>query len=205
MSGEQKLKEGDEVTQVVNTTNASELLFFTSQHQVYKAKSNDFSDGKASLLGDYIPSKLEFDEAESAIYMATLEKYVGFMVFVFDNGRIARVPMSSYATKTNRKKLINAYCSKFTLHTAIYCEEECDLLLTSTNGRILIINTTSLSEKATKDNGGIAVMTQKRGQRIFSVEKFVEGSIEKAYRYRPKNLPAAGNTKKDEVIEQMTF
>ncbi len=205
MSGEQKLKEGDEITQTVDTTNASDLLFFSSKHQVYKAKAVDFGDGKASVLGDYIPSKLSFDENENAIYMAVTSKYKGFMVFVFDNGRVARVPMSSYATKTNRKKLINAYCSKFTLHTAIYCEDECDLLLTSTNGRILLINTTALSEKAAKDNGGIAVMTQKRGQRIFSAEKYVEGSIEKAHRYRPKNLPAAGNVKKEEDIEQMTF
>ena len=205
MSGEQKLKEGDEIVQTVETTNASDLMFFSNRQQVYKSKAVDFSDGKASIMGDYIPSKLEFDEGESAIYMAVVPKYTGFMVFVFDNGRVARVPMSSYATKTNRKKLINAYCGKFQLHTAIYCEEECDLLLTSTNGRMLLLNTTALSEKAAKDNGGIAVMTQKRGQRIFSVEKYAEGSLDKPHRYRPKNLPAAGQVKKDEDIEQMTF
>ncbi|MBQ5911207.1 MAG: topoisomerase IV [Clostridia bacterium] len=205
MSGEQKLKEGDEIVQTVETTNAAEILFFSSAHQVYKSKAADFADGKASILGEFIPSKLEFDEAENAIYMAVVQKYTGFMVFVFDNGRVARVPMSSYATKTNRKKLINAYCSKFTLHTVIYCEQECDLLLTSTNGRMMLINTTALSEKAAKDNGGIAVMTQKRGQRIFSAQKYVEGSLDKPHRYRPKNLPAAGNVKKDDNAEQMTF
>ena len=202
MSGEQKLKEGDEIVQTVETTNAAELLFFSSAHQVYKSKAADFADGKASILGEYIPAKLEFDETENAIYMAVVQKYTGFMIFVFDNGRGARVPMSSYATKTNRKKLINAYCNKFTLHTALYCEQECDILLTSTNGRMMLINTTALSEKAAKDNGGIAVMTQKRGQRIFSAEKYVEGTLDKPHRFRPRNLPAAGNVKKDEDIEQ---
>ncbi|MBP3390315.1 MAG: topoisomerase IV [Clostridia bacterium] len=205
MSGEQKLKEGDEIVQTVETTNAADILFFSSAHQVYKSKAADFADGKASILGEFIPAKLDFDEAENAIYMAVVNKYTGFMVFVFDNGRVARVPMSSYATKTNRKKLINAYSNKFTLHTAIYCEQECDILLTSTNGRMMLINTTALSEKAAKDNGGIAVMTQKRGQRIFTVEKYVEGTLDKPHRFRPRNLPAAGNVKKDEDIEQMTF
>lgn len=205
MSGEQKLKEGDEIVQTVETTNAAELLFFTTNHQVYKTKTSEFADTKASILGDYIPSKLDFDEGEIPVYMAVVTKYSGFMVFVFDNGRVARVPMSSYATKTNRKKLINAYSSKFVLHTAMYCENECDILLTSTNGRLLLVNTCALSEKAAKDNGGIAVMTQKRGQRIFSAAKYQEGTFDKPYRYRPKNLPAAGSVKKDEEIEQMTI
>ncbi len=205
MSGEQKLKEGDEIVQTVETTNAVDLLFFSNKHQVYKSKAVDFADGKASIMGDYIPSKLGFDEGESAIYMAVVAKYTGFMVFAFDNGRVARVPMKSYETKNNRKKLINAYSNKFVLHTPLYFEEECDILLTSTNGRMLLINTSALSEKAAKDNGGIAVMTQKRGQRIFSVEKYTEGKLDKPHRYRPKNLPAAGQVKKDEDIEQMTF
>ena len=205
MSGEQKLKEGDEIVQTVETTNASDLLFFSDKNQVYKTKAVEFSDTKASILGEYIPSKLDFDEGENAVYMAVTDKYKGFMVFVFENGRIARVPMSSYATKTNRKKLINAYSNKFTLHTAVYLEEECDLFLTSTNGRVLLVNTSALSEKAAKDNGGIAVMTQKRGQRIFSVETYKAGTLEHPHRYRPKNLPAAGSVKKDEEVEQMTF
>ncbi len=205
MSGEQKLKEGDEITQIVDSDNSVELLFFSDKQQVYKSKSVDFADGKASILGDYIPSKLGFDEGENAIYMAVVSKYTGFMIFAFDNGRVARVPMSSYATKTNRKKLINAYCGKFPLHTVLYCEEECDLLLVSTNGRMLMVNTSALSEKAAKDNGGIAVMTQKRGQRLFSASKYVEGSLDKSHHYRPRNLPAAGQLKKEEEIEQMTF
>lgn len=205
MSGEHKLKEGDEIVQTVETTNAADLLFFSNRNQVYKSKASDFSDGKASILGEYIPSKLDFDENENVVYMAVTTKYNGFMVFVFENGRIARVPLSSYATKTNRKKLINAYSNKFVLHTALCLSEECDLFLTSTNGRIMVVNTSALSEKAAKDNGGIAVMTQKRGQRIFSAEVYKEGTLERPHRYRPKNLPAAGSVKKEEDIEQMTF
>ncbi len=205
MSGDQKLKEGDEIVQTVEATNAADLLFFSNRNQVYKSKASEFADTKASILGDYIPSKLGFDENENAIYMAVTTKYNGFMVFVFENGRIARVPMASYATKTNRKKLINAYSNKFVLHTALCLEEECDLFLTSTNGRVMVVSTAALSEKAAKDNGGIAVMTQKRGQRIFSAEVYKEGTLERPHRYRPKNLPAAGSVKKEEDIEQMTF
>ncbi len=205
MSGEHKLKEGDEIVQTVETTNAADILFFSNRNQVYKSKAIDFSDTKASILGEYIPSKLDFDENENTIYMAVTTKYNGFMVFVFENGRIARVPLSSYATKTNRKKLINAYSGKFVLHTALCLTEECDLFLTSTNGRVMVVNTSALSEKAAKDNGGIAVMTQKRGQRIFSAEVYKEGTLERPHRYRPKNLPAAGSVRKEEDIEQMTF
>ncbi len=205
MSGEQKLKEGDEIVQTVETTGGAELLFFSNRHQVYKTKASEFTDGKASVLGDYIPAKLGFDEGESAIYMAVTLKYTGHMIFVFDNGRVAKVPMSSYATKTNRKKLINAYCDKFVLHSPILAEEECDILLTSTNGRMLLVNTAALSAKAAKDNGGIAVMTQKRGQRIFTAEKYVDGTLDKPHRYRARNLPAAGQKKAEAETEQMTF
>ncbi len=205
MSGEQKLKEGDEIVQTVETTGGAEILFFSNRHQVYKTKASEFTDGKASVLGDYVPAKLGFDEGESAIYMAVTLKYTGHMIFVFDNGRVAKVPMSSYVTKTNRKKLINAYCDKFVLHSPILAEEECDILLTSTNGRMLLVNTAALSAKAAKDNGGIAVMTQKRGQRIFTAEKYVDGTLDKPHRYRARNLPAAGQKKIEEESEQMTF
>ena len=202
MSGEQKLKEGDEITQIVESTNAEELLFFTTNAQVYKSRVDNFSDGKASVLGDYVASKLDFDEGENSIYMVNLSSYAGFMIFVFENGRIAKVPMSSYETKTNRKKLIKAYSEKFKLHTALYVKEECDLLISSTNGRMLIVNTASLSAKITKDNAGIAVMTQKKGQRVYTVEVYNKGSLENEHRYRTKNLPAAGSLKSSGTAKQ---
>lgn len=204
MSGEQKLKDGDEITQTVESTNAADLLFFTNKAQVYKSRTADFADGKASVLGEYIASKLEFDEAENAVYMVDTADYSGNMIFIFDNGRIAKVPLSSYQTKTNRKKLIKAYCEKHTLHTVLYVKEETELLLKSTNGRMLIVNTASIPAKATKDNGGIAVMTQKKGQRVSEAVAYTAGMLENDHRYRTKNLPAAGSKlPTGEVKQQM--
>ncbi len=202
MSGEQKLKEGDEIVQIIESTNARDLLFFTNNMQVYKSKVADFSDGKASVMGDFVAGRLGYDTGESSIYMVETEDYSGYMLFVFDNGRISKVPLSSYATKTNRKKLINAYCGKFTLHTVLFIKEDCDLLLRSTNNRMLLINTAAVPSKATKDNGGIAVMTQKKGQRIYSAELYTSGSMESEHRYRTKNLPAAGSLKPTGVAVQ---
>ncbi len=193
MSGEQKLKEGDEITQTIESTNAAELLFFSNKCQVYKSKTAEFGDSKASVMGDYIPSKLEFDEAESAVYMVETFDYSGYMLFIFDNGRIAKVPLSSYATKTNRKKLIKAYCEKFTLHTVLFIKEDTELLLKSTNGRMLIVSTAAIPSKATKDNGGINVMTQKKGQRILEALIYTKGELDGDHRYRTRNLPAAGS------------
>ena len=195
MSGEQKLKEGDEITQTIESTNAAELLFFSNKAQVYKSRTAEFGDGKASVLGDYVPTKLEFEEAENAVYMVETHDYSGYMIFVFDNGRIAKVPLASYQTKTNRKKLIKAYCEKFTLHTILFIKEDCEILLKSTNGRMLIINTAQISAKTTKDNGGIAVMTQKKGQRILEAVNYTKGELDGDHRYRARNLPAAGSKK----------
>ena len=202
MSGEQKLKDGDQIIQSIESNNATELLFFSNRGQVYKSKTIEFADSKASVLGDYIPSKLEFDENEMAIYMVETADYSGNMVFIFDNGRIARVPLSSYVTKTNRKKLIKAYCEKYNLHTILHIKEDCDLLLQSSNGRMLIVNTASIPAKPTKDNGGIAVMTQKKGQRVTDVSVYERGTLESEHRYRTKNLPAAGSKKLAGKAEQ---
>ncbi len=192
MSGEQKLKEGDKITQTVESDNATELLFFSDNCQVYKSKTSDFEDSKASILGDFIPSKLEFDQGENAIYMANTKDYKGYMIFIFDNGRISKVPLSSYETKTNRKKLIKAYSDKYNLHTVLQIKEETEILLKSTNGRMLIVNTASIPAKTTKDNGGIGVMTQKKGQRILEVSLY-KGELKGDHRYRTRNLPAAGS------------
>jgi len=202
MSGEQKLKEGDEITQIIESNNATELLFFSNKCQVYKSKTIEFADSKASVLGDYVPSKLEFDEAESAVYMVETTDYSGYMLFVFDNGRMAKVPLKSYETKTNRKKLIKAYCEKFTIHTIMFIKEDTELLLKSTNGRMLIVNTAAVPAKTTKDNGGIAVMTQKKGQRLLSCELYEKGSLDSEHRYRTRNLPAAGSKLPTGTAEQ---
>ena len=191
--------------QTVESANDRDLLFFTSAEQVYKSRVIDFSDGKASVLGDYVAGKLGFDEGENSIYMVATKDYAGFMLFVFDNGRIAKVPLSSYETKTNRKKLIKAYCGKYKLHTLFHFSEDCDIILKSTNGRMLIANTASIPLKASKENGGIAVMTQKKGQRIYSVKIYKEGKLENEHRYRTKNLPAAGSTPPKDNSVQTKF
>ena len=205
MSGEQKLKEGDKIVQQIESNNAAELLFFSDKCQVYKTKTAGFDDSKASILGEFIPSKLEFEQGENAIYMTETKDYKGFMIFVFQNGRISKVPLSSYETKTNRKKLIKAYCEKYPLHTVLHIKEETELLLKSTNGRMLIVNTASIPAKTTKDNGGIGVMTQKKGQQILEVSLY-DGSLNGDHRYRTRNLPAAGSKKPaGEDAEQVTL
>ena len=205
MSGEQKLKEGDKITQQIESNNAADLLFFSDKCQVYKTKTAEFDDSKASILGEFIPSKLDFEQGENAIYMTETKDYKGFMIFVFGNGRISKVPLSSYETKTNRKKLIKAYCEKYPLHTILHIKEETELLLKSTNGRMLIVNTASIPAKTTKDNGGIGVMTQKKGQQILEVSLY-DGSLNGDHRYRTRNLPAAGSKKPaGEDAEQVTL
>ncbi len=206
MSGEQKLKEGDEITQTCDSNNNHELLFFTDKCQVYKSHVDDMPDGKASQLGEYIPSKLGFDEGESAIYMVDVADYKGYMIFVFENGRVSKVPLEAYKTKTNRKKLINAYSSKFPVSSILYIPEDTDILLASTSGRMLLLGTGMLTAKVTKDNNGVAVMTQKKGQRIFSATLYSEGMLADPHRYRTRNLPALGSIKREGVSgEQMTI
>ena len=193
MSGEHKLKEGDEIVTTIETTNSAELLFFTDKCQVYKSKANDFEDTKTSVLGDYVPAKLDFDEGEKPVAMIVTTDYTGFMMFFFTNGRVAKVSLSAYATKTNRKKLISAYTDKFELCQIMHIKEDQELLLKSTGGRMLLLHTGALQVKATKDNGGVAVMTQKKGQRLFEVVPYQEGMFQKPHRYRTRTLPAAGS------------
>lgn len=193
MSGEQKLKEGDELSQVVESSNAKELLFFTDKCQVYKARVSDFEDSKASVLGDYIPTALEFDDGEQPLYMAVTDDFKGYMLFFFENGKVAKVDMNAYETKTNRKKLIKAYSSKSPIVTAMYIREDLELVLTSSSGRMLLFNTAVISPKTTKDTQGVGVMTMKKGQRLMGVRPYVEGEFSKPHRYRTKNLPALGS------------
>ena len=193
MSGEQKVKEGDKIIRVEESSNAKELLFFTNKCQVYKSRVADFSDSRASLLGDYIPTVLEFDEGEEVKYMAITDDFKGYMLFFFENGKVAKVDMEAYATKTNRKKLIKAYGAKSPLVTALYVKEDTELVLTASSGRMLILNTAVIAPKTTKDTIGVGVMTMKKGQRLMGVRPYVEGEFAKPHRYRTKNLPALGS------------
>lgn len=207
MSGEQKVKEGDAVSRSVECSNKDELLVFTSKHQVYKAKLNDFPDTKASVLGEYLPGKLEMEEGETALYTAVIRKYQGYMIFVFENGKLAKVDLSAYETKTNRKKLINAFSDKSPLAAAVYLEEDADIVITSQSGRNLLINTAVILPKATKSTQGIQAMTlKKKSDKVISLHLYKEGEFEKEWRFRPKNLPAAGALlSAADVGEQLSF
>lgn len=192
MSGEQKLKEGDAVTQTEEATNACDLLFFTDRCQVYKMRASDLSDGKASVLGEYIPAKAGMDEGENAIYMVPTTDYQGYMLFLFENGKAAKVELSAYATKTNRRKLVGAYSDKSPLVAVMYLKEDRDLLLTGTNGRLLLVNTGAVPDKATRTTQGVFVMTFTAAKHhLQSAEPYEEGMLETPDRYR-KNVPSPG-------------
>lgn len=206
MSGEQKIKEGDKMLPEIECSNKDELLFFTNFQQVYKAKVDDFIDTKASVLGEFVPAKLEMSEGEQLVYMAVLNEYTGYMIFAFENGKIAKVDISAYATKTNRKKLINAYSNKSPLAQAIYLKEDTEIVLCSSAGRMLLVNTGAILPKTTKDTQGISAMKLKKNQTVTSLHIFSEGEFEKAWRFRAKNLPAAGALPGEaDIAEQMTF
>lgn len=194
MSGEQKLKEGDEMLLEIEATNNTELLFFTDKCQVYKAKAADFDLGKASQLGDFVANKLQMDSDENAIYMLPTLDYKGYVMFFFENGKVAKVDLASYQTKTNRKKLIKAYSDKSPVAAIRKVEEDCDLVLESTAGKLLLFNTGAIAPKTTKDTQGVAVMTLKKGHVIKLVRDYRKGEFAKPYRYKTKNLPAAGAT-----------
>ena len=192
MSGDQKVKEGDAVERTYECSNRDELLVFTDKMQVYKAKVDDFADGKASQLGIYVPSKLEMEPDEKVVYICVLNEYVGYMIFAFENGKVAKVDISAYQTKTNRKKLLKAYSAKSPLAGVTYLKEDAEIVLCSTSGRMLLFNTASLTAKSTKDTIGVSVMTQKKNHKVESMHFYREGEFEKAWRFRAKNLPAAG-------------
>lgn len=206
MSSEQKLKEGDTVLEAIEATNNTELLFFTDRCQVYKAKAADFEDTKASALGAYVASKLEMDENETAVYMAVTMNYKGYMLFFFENGKLAKIDLSAYETKTNRKKLIKAYSDKFPLAAMCQIQEDCELVIKSTAGRILLLNTGAVAPKSTKDSMGVSVMTVKKGHRVDSVHAYREGEFVKPARYRTRTLPAAGAVlSAEDTGEQLTL
>lgn len=207
MSGEQKVKEGDAIERSEECSNKDELLVFTSMHQVYKAKLDDFPDTKASVLGEYLPAKLEMEEGETVRYTAVVKEYKGYMIFVFENGKLAKVDMTAYETKTNRKKLINAFSDRSPLAAAIYLEEDKDIVITSQGGRNLLLNTAVILPKTTKNTQGVQAMTlKKKSDKVLSLHLYKPGEFEKEWRFRPKNLPAAGAVlSASDVGEQLSF
>ena len=194
MSKEQHLKTGDEVIYEEEGNNRDELLFFTDKCQVYKCKVCEFSDTKASMLGEYIPAKLQIPDGENIIQMFNIKDYSGDILFFFENGKVARVGVSSYETKTNRKKLMNAYSDKSKVVAICKIGSDEDFILTSSGGKHLIMNTSCLQSKTTKNTQGVAIMKLRKGQILLNAERYKANSLENESRYRAKSFPAAGST-----------
>ncbi|WP_449077091.1 DNA gyrase subunit A [Ruminococcus sp.] len=207
MSSNHKLKDGDEIAQTCEFSNNGELLFFTDKCQVYKAKAADFTDTKASALGEYVPAKLGMDEGENAVYMVATKDYKGILLFAFENGKLAKVPLEAYQTKTNRKKLTGAYSDKSPLAGMVFFTEDKEFLLKASSGRMLLIHSGAINLKTTRSTQGVAVMKLKKGHRLFEISEYVEGTFAKPQRYRTKTLPTLGAmpANEDSTDEQLTL
>ena len=198
MSSEQKYKEGDYLSQEIEATNKTEILFFSDKSQVYKTRASDFADTKASMLGDFIPAKLGFDEGENVKCMITTTDYSGYLMFIFANGKAAKVPLSAYETKQNRKKLNNAYSGKSPLVGVFFIGTNEEIMLRSTNGRAMIFDTALLLPKTTRDTQGVQVMTLKtKGALVEKAFILTAEQGERLAKYRSKTIPVAGSFAKD--------
>lgn len=207
MSGEQKFKEGDGLFCQIEATNNTELMFFTDHQQVYKVRAADFADGKASLLGDYLPTKLGMDEDEKVIDLVLPGDYSGHVLFFFENGKCARVSLSAYATTSNRRKLTGAYSDKSPLAALLKLTEDKELTLISTEPRALLLHTALLAPKTTRSTQGVAVMNMKPRYHLDRVCTPEESGITNLARYRVRSIPAAGALlrEEDQGREQMTL
>ena len=198
MSGEQKFKEGDSLAFSVESNNRAEILVFTDQFQCYKSRLSDFEDGKASQLGDYLPQKLGFDQGENVVQVLLPGDYKGFVLFFFENGKAAKVPLSAYETKTNRKKLTGAYSDKSPLKTAMVMSTDEQVAVYSTDGRAVIFSTAQLLPKTTRNTQGVGVMSIKKKAAVSHAERVSDCGIVNQSRYRTRTLPSAGAILKPE-------
>ena len=200
-TSEHKLKEDDVITQTIEATNKSELLFFTDKCTVYKLHAYDIPDGKVTAMGEYMPAVLQLEEGEKILYTVATADFGGFMLFCFENGKIARVPLGAYMTKTNRKKLIGAYSNKFPVSTILYFSAECELIAFTDNNKALVFSTDKIPEKTTKSTQGVQVMKlTKKGARVIRVVPAEQSELNDLAHYRTKNIPAAGSfLRKDDV------
>ena len=207
MSGEQKFKEGDSLSFSRETTNRAEFLVFTDRYQCYKSRLSDFDDGKASQLGDYLPQKLGFEVGENLVALVFCGDYKGFILFFFENGKAAKVPLSAYETKTNRKKLTGAYSDKSPLIKAVALDADEQMVVYSTDGRAAIFSTAQLLPKTTRNTQGVAVMTLKKKATLRDAVLLTQSGIVNESRYRTKTIPSAGAVLKEEdsVEKQQTF
>jgi DNA gyrase subunit A len=207
MSGEQKFKEGDSLAFSRETTNRAEILVFTDKFQCYKSRLSDFEDGKASQLGDYLPQKLGFDPEEKVLQVILCGDYKGFVLFFFENGKAAKVPLSAYETKTNRRKLTGAYSDKSPVKAIMTFDADVQLAVYATDGRCLIFSTAQLLPKTTRNTQGVSVMALKKKSELSHVVEVEASGITNLSRYRTKTIPAAGALLKEEdsAEKQITF
>ena len=207
MSGEQKFKEGDSLSFSRETTNRAEFLVFTDRYQCYKSRLSDFDDGKASQLGDYLPQKLGFEAGENLVALVFCGDYKGFILFFFENGKAAKVPLSAYETKTNRKKLTGAYSDKSPLIKTVALDADEEMVVYSTDGRAAIFSTAQLLPKTTRNTQGVAVMTLKKKATLRDAVLLSQSGIVNESRYRTKTIPSAGAVLKEEdsAEKQQTF
>ena len=202
MNSEQKFKEGDALRQSFETTSNAEAMFFTDHCQVYKTRLGEFDDAKASVLGDYLPTKLKMDAGENVIFMVLPgPDYTGSLLFFFENGKVARVDIKSYQTTSNRRKLTGAYSDKSPLACIRRLDEDCELAVYSNEPRCLIFHTALLAPKTTRSTQGVAVMTMKPKYHLETVLLSEETSITNRTRYRVRAIPAAGALVKEEDSE----
>ncbi len=197
MASTQKLKDGDVISQEIEITNKSELLFFTDKATVYKTKASQFDDTKASAMGDFIPAALSFDDGENVRYMVATVDYSGYMIFIFENGKAAKVPLKAYETKTNRKKLAKAYGAKSRLVEAFHITDDVNLMLKSSNSRVIIFNTGILLPKTSRDTIGVQAQTLKSKNTLDKAFIVDDDTLKVMSKYKTKNIPAAGSFAKD--------
>ena len=202
MSGEQKFKEGDGLRQTFETTSNAEVMFFTDQAQVYKTRLSEFDDTKASVLGDYLPTKLKMDPGENVVFAVLPGDYSGALLFFFENGKAARVDMKAYQTTSNRRKLTGAYSDKSPLCCIRRIDADCELVVYSNEPRALIFHTALLAPKTTRSTQGVAVMTMKPKFALSDVKTLEESGIVKLSRYRVRAVPAAGALVRPEDAEE---
>ena len=198
MADQQKYKEGDGPSQVWEATNRDEIIVFTDKQQCYKARLSDFADTKASSLGDYLPTKLGFDEGEGVVWACLPGDYSAHLLFFFENGKAARVELSGYQTQTRRRRLTGAYSDKSRLVTILMIREDYQVAVTSTEGRCVVFHTASLNPKSTRATQGVNIMTLKPKYRVESARPLSETSIVNISRYRARSLPIAGALLKEE-------
>ncbi len=202
MSGDQKYKEGDGPSQYFEATNNTELMFFTDRQQVYKTRASEFGETKASLLGDYLPAKLGLDAGENVIFLCLPGDYSGSLLFAFENGRVARVSLSAYATTSNRRKLTGAYCEKFPLVQILPLAEDRELALLTNEPRALLVHTALLAPKTTRGTQGVQVMNIKPKYHLERLANVADTGITNQARYRTRTIPAAGALLRPEDSEE---